>query len=261
MRQFPTPIEDNENPCYCPSISALSYLQSLRRPLVQKNANTLANKRSKSRHSKSARFARMLSQVHCDLSPSDAQFLLPSFSELLNDSMNEEDLLMLQNAAEALSVSVSMDQDHDDSRSSFVDSAYFAHPQEKTFSARVTLSGSNAKHKSEKALKTSNRSHGRDLIEVSSAFSDLKGPAQHQRSSVSVNANSFELSAKADKLNFFPPRRKSQPKEWVSPHASNIPDRVQVGVLTASEARRKMRRLEGKSTRCELIMLIYALFF
>lgn len=240
MHQYPAPIEDDQNPCYCPSISAVSYLQSLRRPLSQKNANAVANAKPKTRYSKSSRFARMLSQAHRNISPSDPQSLLPSFAELLNESMNEEDLSMLQPAVVLSTSSTLMRHERDYSAST---SAYFLPSSAQHTAGRAAYPVSSAETRSKTSrhrLTGQNRAGSR----ASSTFSDLQGPVKHERSSVSVNENSFELSAKADRLNFFPaPARKTEPKEWFSPCSTDT--RVgQVGVLTASETRRKMRKLE-----------------
>ncbi|KAH8101836.1 hypothetical protein BXZ70DRAFT_79817 [Cristinia sonorae] len=239
MPVYPTPIEDEENPCYCPRITAVSYLQSLRRPLSQKDKNSLKNQ---TRHpKKSARFARMLSQAHHELklSPQNQNAQMPSFLELLNESMNEEDLLILQTAAH----SASSRQNLAFSSPSLGTSTSFAPSWEKKSGSRL-LPRSTIKSR---PGKTSPRPIGRDLpgSRASTAFSDLQGPPKHGRSSMSVNDESFELSAKADRLNFFPRGRKSKPHEWFSPYGSIVRGR-HVGTSTASETRRKMRKLEDE---------------
>ena len=241
MHQYPAPIEDDQNPCYCPSISAVSYLQSLRRPLSQKNANAMTKTKPKTRYSKSSRFARMLSQAHRDISPSDPQSLLPSFAELLNESMNEEDLSMLQAAVDLSTVSTMTRHERDYSAGT---SAYFPPSSEQHAAGRAVYSVSSA-HTRSRTSQHRPTGQNRSSSHPSSTFSDLQGPVKRERSSISVNENSFELSAKADRLNFFPPPvRKTKPKEWFSPYSTDT--RIgQVGVLTASETRRKMRRLEG----------------
>ncbi|TCD67810.1 hypothetical protein EIP91_011938 [Steccherinum ochraceum] len=237
------PVEDTDNPCYCPSIPALTYLQSLRPPLISKNPNALAIGPKTSRHfktktkSRSARFARMLSRAHLDPQFSPSGELIPSFTDILNESLDEHDLLALKNAVQSPATRT----DENLSVSSYVSSAYFAPSWEKkTGSSRLHLPSASA----------SKQDRARAGSQGSSTFSDLRGPAKHQRSSVSVNEDSFELSAKADRLNFFPPgsRRKTRPKEWFSPYGGGSGSRVRdrQGVLTASEARRKMRMLEDE---------------
>ena len=74
--RYSIPIVDDENPCYCPSIPAASFLQSLREkvskdPLVKPIPQALSK------------------------NPEDEDYPCPSFAHVLDQSIGEDDLLEL----------------------------------------------------------------------------------------------------------------------------------------------------------------------
>ena len=76
------------------------------------------------------------------------------------------------------------------------------------------------------------------VAQTSDSFSEFRGPFKRQRSSMSVNEGSFELSAKADKLQFFSTRNDFTPYE----RRGVAQD---YGRLTSEELADRVRTLEG----------------
>lgn len=75
MGDYEVPLVDDENPLYCPSVSAVAFLQTIRRRLHDDDSATFDHTP--------------------DLSSGSDEYLLPSFVRQLDKSVTEEDLLEL----------------------------------------------------------------------------------------------------------------------------------------------------------------------
>lgn len=139
-----------DNPFYCPSLSATSFLENIRRQHME-STNSF------------------------DLSRYSDERPLPSFTELLDQSITADDLLEL-----AYRPVLSDGSDHS---GSIEDSPLLTPDRDRhEFTKEI---------EQECPLDT---------------FSDLRGPAKRERSVASVNDASFELSGKANRLVYFPRR-------------------------------------------------------
>lgn len=158
LTKYSTPIIDEQNPFYCPSVPAASFLQSLRQKVSLE---------SHSRHT-------------LGYSQGQDEFSTPSFAKLLDQSISEEDLLDLMYRRPTLPGSP-LDED------SSLDSIY---PVSHRLGYRQPGSDVDRER--------------REPSVASESFSDLQGPMIHERSFLAVNDGSFELSAKADRIQYFP---------------------------------------------------------
>ena len=202
---YPEPIVDDENPFYCPSISAVSFLQSVRQNL-HIEANT--------RRQKSAHTPDFPHDVH--------HVLFPSFNNLLDRSLDDEDLLQLHYAPRNVSRI----------------SAYFRHDLSSSSLGSGPAPSVSADHQNAGGHAHRRSPRHTRVAQTSDSFSEFRGPFKRQRSSMSVNEGSFELSAKADKLQFFSTRNDFTPYE----RRGVAQD---YGRLTSEELADRVRTLEG----------------
>lgn len=157
MKGYDAPLVDHQNPLYCPSIPAVSFLESIRQQLHGSSTANITHTSNRS--------------------PSSDDYMLPSFTRLLDKSVTADDLLELLYNPPSLKF-----EDSDSSTSS--------EPNNDTDGSMV-LAGLDAPVKQEGSL---------GLPET---FSDIKGPVKREMSQASMNEGSFELSAKADRLLYF----------------------------------------------------------
>lgn len=206
MKDYDIPLVDEENPLYCPSLPAVSFLESIRRQLHENRGTSRENTPE-------------LSPDHED------HYLLPSFTRLLDKSLTEDDLLELRyNPGQPKTLLG--DDSGDTSVGSILQSAMF-----RGF-------GSSASYVASVSDSVSKQD------ECSTSFSDLLGPAKRERSLLSVNENSFELSGKADRIQYF--ARGSSPSDE---HIRRFPLVHALGNgwrARADELQEKISRLEGK---------------
>ena len=152
------PIVDEENPFYCPSLPAQSFLASLRERLSvsQQDAHP--------------------QDLHGDAQDIGA---FTPFEKVLDQSMSEDDVLNLVYRCPTL-VRPSPEPEEDSS----LDSIRSIPRHMRDNSTRRELKPPSI---------------------VSDTFSDLQGPVRHELSLQTVNEGSFQLSGKADRIQFFPP--------------------------------------------------------
>lgn len=167
---------DDENPFYCPSMPAVTFLQTIRRKLKIKNVSNASKK------------------------------TLPSFLQILDQSVDNEDIYSLlypsTPAKDLLHTSSDYSPEPDDVSVLFnrtsgrkYDNSGPAVPPGLDF--HQPLPGESKAD-----------SHGicgikRRRADSLDSFSDILGPTKHARSSLTVNESSFELSGKADRIHFF----------------------------------------------------------
>lgn len=75
MKGYDTPLVDDQNPLYCPSIPAVSFLESIRQQLHEPSTANVTHTSNRS--------------------PSSDDYMLPSFARLLDKSVTADDLLEL----------------------------------------------------------------------------------------------------------------------------------------------------------------------
>ena len=162
MKDYADPLVDDQNPLYCPSISAVSFLETIRQQLHGPGTINAS---------------RTLNQ-----SFSSDDDLLPSFTKLLDKSVTANDLLELfYNPTRG-------DINDSDTSSGSSDPNY-----RNDMDGSLVLAGLD-----DTSVKQEGSSPG-----LPETFSDIKGPVKREMSLPSVNEESFELSAKADRLSYF----------------------------------------------------------
>lgn len=207
---YQEPTIDDDNPFYCPSIPAFSFLESVRQK-VYLEANTHRQK-----------YARTP-----DLDHDVDQLLFPSFDRILDRSLDEEDLLQLHYVPRNAS-RFSARLRHDSTSSSLGTDHLHSMPSWRN------KDGSLEHHPSHAPARRSSKPI---RIRTSDSFSEFRGPFKRQRSSMTVNEGSFELSAKAERLHFFPTRAAFSPYDL----QAISQDRK----LASAELANKVRVLEG----------------
>ncbi len=169
MFKYTVPTTDDENPFYCPSVSALSFLENLRQRI----------------HSA------QLHHTNPDNPPQVQQRdSFPSFEKLLDQSIGEDDLLELLYRPACL-----QDSDSPEQQNSSINSIFSIPPWER-------------KHRNPASLNSlANRADigERGSASASHTFSDLLGTTRRERSFPVANEVSFDLSGKADRICYFPP--------------------------------------------------------
>lgn len=168
------PIVDLHNPFYCPSVPAQMFLESVREKMKQSGRSTVGNS---------------ILEGTPDLTRTSFEDHPPSFVELLDQSLCDEDLLKLL---------YQPDDRHRTSASGFRHSSFLSTCLAKNWGSLTD--GSN----SDLPFDRDSLQSSRNSTAASHGFSAFAVPAKRERSIVDVNDNSFELSAKADKLRLFP---------------------------------------------------------
>jgi hypothetical protein len=164
MKNYDIPLVDDENPLYCPTIPAVSFLATIRQQLHGSSGLKYDDLAPTPELSPDA--------------PSD-ECLLPSFPRLLDKSVTDDDLLELLYNPQRSEIQNLLDQDDADT------------------SSVLNLAGS--VHNAVERMVKKEESLG-----FQQTFSDLDGPLRREKSILSVNEGSFELSGKADRiLDFF----------------------------------------------------------
>ncbi|GBE90107.1 hypothetical protein SCP_1801310 [Sparassis crispa] len=162
---FNEPVIDDQNPFYCPTVTAISYLETLRREL-----------HAPSRYTTTA--------IH--------EKLHPSFSKRLEQSMDEDDLLDL------LYQPIPAARDSPDISSLLSNSLQNPTLNWERRTPAPTSDQYDLRQDHPELRMKRKRSHS---VET---FSDMVGPPKHERSFQSVNDDSFYLSAKAQRICYFP---------------------------------------------------------
>lgn len=164
MKDYDIPLVDDENPLYCPALPAVSFLEAIRQQLHGSPGPKASDPTT--------------TPELCPDTPSD-DYLLPSFARLLDKSVTDDDLLELLYNPERTGIQDLLDQD-DENASSVLDLARTVHNGAERMVKKEASPG------------------------LQQTFSDLDGPVKREKSVLSVNDGSFELSGKADRiLNFF----------------------------------------------------------
>ncbi|KAK7678594.1 hypothetical protein QCA50_018466 [Cerrena zonata] len=200
--QYPDLVVDDENPFYCPSIPALSFLETVRQKIYIE---------ASTHRQKSARTPDPAYDVD--------QLLFPSFHNMLDRSLDEEDLLQLHYLPRNAS-NLPTRLRHDSSSSSLGTDHLHSGPSWRNTADRH----GNRPLRHETARRSSKPVH----IRTSDSFSEFQGPFRRQRSSMSVNEGSFELSAKAARLHFFPTRVAFSPYDLQATSQDHLTDRVRL---------------------------------
>lgn len=183
MAEDESTVTDASNPFYCPSLPASVFLDSIRRKI---------------RHSDQGISDDSLDRTP-ELTNSSNEEIFPSFTQLLDQSLCDEDLLeLLYQPDERL-----LDSSGDNCNSSLA-STCPRRPRggpsmldrDGVFTLGQTLARSST-----------------DSPRLSHGFSDFALPARREMSVVDVNNSSFELSAKAEKLRYFVQKMPLSPEE------------------------------------------------
>ncbi|KAL6301507.1 hypothetical protein BKA93DRAFT_919725 [Sparassis latifolia] len=179
---FNEPVIDDQNPFYCPTVTAISYLETLR-------------------HELHAHPSRYTTAIH--------EKLRPSFSKRLEQSMDEDDLLDL------LYQPIRAARDSPDMSSLLSNSLKNPTLNWERGTPAPTSDQHDLRQDHPELRVKRKRSHSAET------FSDMVGPPKHERSFQSVNDDSFYLSAKAHRICYFPdtkgassPRHDARPCIW-----------------------------------------------
>lgn len=206
------PVIDEENPLYCPSISAVAFLESVRKKVY-------SNKRLHS----SARTP--------DLSRTTDELFFPSFHNMLDKSLTEEDLLRLHYFPANAAMFPTRTR-HDSSSSSLEADSLRSIPSWKNKAG--TYNTSSKPSKRHVPSKRSRPSH----VHTSDSFSEFRGPFRREKSAMTVNDGSFELSARAERLHYFPVKASFSPYEPMPQRNRELPE---------DQLTEKVRNLEGNN--------------
>ena len=213
--RYSIPIVDEQNPCYCPGLPAASFLESLR----QKALSEAAFRQLQPEPQRSLLDVPLLADGY--------ENPCASFEKLLDQSISEDDLLELVYRRPTLP-QPSPEED------SSLDSIYSV-PARHAHSSRLSP-------------------RKEPSVACSDSFSDLQGPVKRERSFLAVNEGSFELSAKADRIQYFPTNYKSgftsvdnnRRHRTYSPHED--------WDTHLQDLNRRIRHLEGTSSRQDWIL-------
>lgn len=213
MPVYENPLVDEENPLYCPSVSAVAYLQSIR----SQTHSESKRRKQPSGKPKSNSSSRIL----------DDQ-LLQSFTSVLDRSLDEHDLAELlfaynRTGGEPIESS--------GSSAGSLSTLSFWSQQKVACETRKT-----------KGMDSSSVSR-RSEVHVSSGFNDLQGSSRRGKSSVSINDHSFDLSAKADRLRYFAQNFGNSPYDGRL--HQNGGNGYQYQISGTNSLKRKIRNLEG----------------
>lgn len=205
------PTTDVDNPFYCPSVPAALFLSSVRSRLRHAN-------RDAGHHSL---------DYTPELTDTSIQEPFSSFAEILERSICEDDLLELLYRPGNHSNSLAGTDN-----SSFTSICPGMH-RTASFLDHGFLSSFGKR-----------RSQSLEHSTTFSDFSDFALPAKRERSIVDINETSFELSAKAEKIRFFPQKRVPSSDDTLALTAHHVPGGGK-NIESDSRLITRIRALEG----------------
>lgn len=170
MQRYSTPLIDEQNPFYCPTVSATAYINSLRQNLRRNDPN-----------------------IHRELQPQDAQLLL-SFARVLDKALMQDD-----DVAESFGSLGAIPDSPDRGPLSDTSSEDLDYPipaweryQDSSESGNswIDIGGCLARNR-------------RPVVKRKrTSFSEIRGPPKYARSFQSVHDSSFEIDIKRENLQY-----------------------------------------------------------
>ncbi|KAJ3486182.1 hypothetical protein NLI96_g4420 [Meripilus lineatus] len=239
---MPIPIIDDENPLYCPSVPAVDYLQAIRKQAHKQppKATSVTSIASNNDHLSRRGYITLSDQQQQQQQEQQQQSqsqLHQSFASLLDSSLDDEDLAELffaYNRPDAVDFLNGGNSSGSSSSGSL-----------STLSVWDRGSLGNRSPPAVPGCSPSGKNggfppdlvSGVDVSGVSSGFSDLRGEGKRGKSSVDLNDESFDLSAKAERIRYFVPG--SVDSRYEGDHYG-LPQQNSSGSL-----KRKIKTLEG----------------